>query len=333
MVIKYVSAILFISFCYLIIHILSEILQTETLGIIKKIPMFMGGASAFYFIFKARTRFSKLMTLYSFMLSSSSLFVGNHVHEPDIAILVVICVCCSFFFSSFFISEEISMELYIFFLTILTSRFFMSPEMVLWEIALVLELIFLFGFNYREKKENNQLPMWVFFSFILLFLLPSFYIFYSGVFRYINFLLVILLSAAGAGCVHFMCLSKTERGETLGLWVYIISNVFLGFILRKEGETFPKITICFLVAILCLFILLWLLSKIKDQTIYSVLSESKTTLRGVLFPALYVLNRLFLHDSSVDMSLWITSLFIQILVLLLLKFILKKEDEDPDREG
>ncbi|RYR48206.1 hypothetical protein Ahy_A07g034213 [Arachis hypogaea] len=101
MVIKYVSAILLISFCYLIIHILSKILQTETLGIIKQIPMFMGGASAFYFIFKARTRFSKLMTLYSFMLSSSSLFVGNHVHEPNIAILVVICVCCSFFFSSF----------------------------------------------------------------------------------------------------------------------------------------------------------------------------------------------------------------------------------------
>lgn len=214
------------------------------------------------------------------------------------------------------------------FLIILTSRFFMSPELVQWGIALVLELLVLFGFHYREYQEQHRKGVLVYLT--LLLLLPCFYIYYSGVIRDMNIVVVLVLAAAGAGGVQFMCLSKTERGQTLALQVYLINNIFLGFILRKEGETFPKITICFLVAILCLFISLWLLSKIQSESIYSVLSESKTTLRGVFFPVLSLFNHLFLHDSY---SLWIASLFIQILVILLLKFILKKEDEDPDREG
>jgi hypothetical protein len=85
-----------------------------------------------------------------------------------------------------------------------------------------------------------------------------------------NIVVVAVLAAAGAGGVQFLCFSKTERGQNLALLVYIVTNVFLGFLFRKEGEIFPKVTICFLSGILALYIYLWLTSK----TIYSILSES-----------------------------------------------------------
>lgn len=231
------------------------------------------------------------MTLYSFLLSSCYLFVVNHVHVPDIAILVAICVCCSFIFSYSFIYDEISMDkhldqCFLIIIKIRKSRFFMSPEMIEWGIAFVLELLVLFGFHYREYQEQHRKG--VLFYLTLLLLLPCFYIYYSGVIRDIHIVVVLVLAAAGAGGVQFMCLSKIEGGQTLALQVYLINNVFLGFILRKEGETFPKITICFLVTIICLFISLWLVSQMKKESISSVLSESKTTLRGAFFPVLYL---------------------------------------------
>ena len=67
-------------------------------------PMLMGGASAIYLLFQARSRFSKLMTLYSFLLSTFSLFIVNHVNDQDIAIFIMIVTCCSYFFSYYFIS-------------------------------------------------------------------------------------------------------------------------------------------------------------------------------------------------------------------------------------
>jgi len=140
---------------------------------------------------------------------------------------------------------------------------------------------------------------------------------------------VAVLAAAGAGGVQFLCFSKTERGQNLALLVYIVTNVFLGFLFRKEGEIFPKVTIS---GILALYIYLWLTSK----TIYSILSESKNTLRSICFPALYFLNRFFLSDSYLlDLNPWIASFVIQIILLQLLFFIMKNEDEDPDpdREG
>ena len=159
------------------------------------------------------------------------------------------------------------------------------------------------------------------------------YIYSTGGIPGIHIVLVLVLAAAGAGGVQFMCLSKTERGQTLAALVYIISNLILGFILRNEGEAFPKITIWFLIGILCLFIFVKLVGIIKNESIYSVLSESKTTLRGVFVPGFYLLNSLFLDHSYVDLTPWISSLVLQILVLLFLKFIFKQDDQDPDRTG
>lgn len=216
------------------------------------------------------------------------------------------------------------------YLTLITSRFFMSPEIVTWEISLVLEIILLFVFNYRENPEYFQHRKGVFFSLTLLFLMSCFY---SGVLHDMNIVVVAVLAAAGAGGVQFMCLSKTKRGQNLALLVYIINNVILGFLFRKEGEIFPQVTIWFLIGILCLYIYLWLTSKIKNESIYSILSESKNLLRGIIFPTLCLLNHLFLYNSALDLTPWIASIIVQILFFHILKFILKNEDKYPDREG
>jgi hypothetical protein len=139
---------------------------------------------------------------------------------------------------------------------------------------------------------------------------------------------VLVLAAAGAGGIQFMSLSKTEL-ELGGLKLYLISNVILGFLLRKDNETLPLITICFIVSILCFCIALYLIGRIKEQSFYSVLSECKGMLRGVFIPVLVILNHVFLED---EYSLWITSLVTHIIVIQLLQFILKKEDEDPDQD-
>lgn len=322
--VRYLSAILLVSLPYTSILLLSE--HTKALGM--QIPMFMGGASAFYFVFQSKTRFSKLITLYSFLVSSFCLFLSNFVIERDIAIFIGISLSFSFFFSFFFCSGKISNDLFGAFLLILAARIFMSPEMLLWEISLVLELILLFWFRYIETKENNLLPLWVFVSFILLFILSASYLFYYQLVGYMNFLEMILLSAAGAGFLHFICLSKTKGGQSFGLCIYLINNILLGFFLRKEGETFPQVTLFFLALIICLFISLTLVAEIRKDSFSSILSESKTTLRGIFFPGLSLLTEYSLGNDYFLISPWLASLLIQIIVLLLLKFILKKEDEE-----
>lgn len=124
------------------------------------------------------------------------------------------------------------MDLEFFFLLLLTGRFLMSPERVQWESPLVLQLIFWFCFNYRKNQHKRGL----FFSFILLFILLSLYRYGStGVIRDMNILVVCIWSLAAAGGLQFICLSKTEGGQTDAIMVYLLSNVLLGFILKKEG--------------------------------------------------------------------------------------------------
>lgn len=70
------------------------------------------------------------------------------------------------------------------------------------------------------------------------------------------------------------------------------------------------------------------MQKIKGESFSSILSESKTE---NFFPTIPLLTKSQIFPFFF-LSLWITSLLIQILVLLFLQLILKKEDEDPDRE-
>ena len=146
-----------------------------------------------------------------------------------------------------------------------------------------------------------------------------------------NIVVVAVLAAAGAGAIQFLCFSKTQREQTVPLVLYLVNTVILGFILRKEGEIVPQVTIWFILGILGLAIFYWLTSKIHNKAMYSIMSESKNLIVGIIFPALCLLNNLFLYDSSdLDLNLWIASLFFQVTIFHLLQFILKNEDKDGD---
>ena len=72
--------------------------------------MVMGGASAIYLLFKARTHFSKRMSLLSFLFSTLALFENSHVHDHDIGVIIMILSLFSFYLSFYFISQNISIE-------------------------------------------------------------------------------------------------------------------------------------------------------------------------------------------------------------------------------
>nr|YP_010352764.1 hypothetical protein MZG22_mgp40 [Bidens pilosa]UIR99244.1 hypothetical protein [Bidens pilosa] len=317
---KDIYGVLFISLSNFLLIILNNILvESEN---VQMITRFMGGSSAIYFLLLAKKRFSKLLTLFSFLVNTCYLFVLNHPNVPDIG-LVPICVCSSFIFSYYFIETQI-MDKYFdqCFIIIITCRAFVSPD--IWLISFVFELLVLFSLRSRYMDQDRKgLCLYL----ILLLFLCCHYQNFTGNHIHLDHLIVVLvLAAAGAGGIQFMSLSKTERGETLGLTLFLINNVFL---LRKDDEILPMITRYFLVSILCFCIGLYLIGRIKEQSFYSVLSEFKSTLRGVFIPVLSILNHLFLEG---EYSLWITSLVTRIIVIQVLQLILKKEDEDPDQD-
>lgn len=137
------------------------------------------------------------------------------------------------------------------FIIIITWRAFVSPD--IWLISFVFELLVLFSLRSRYMDQDRK---GLCFYLILLLFLCCHYQNFTG--NHIHLVVVLVLAAAGAGGIQFMSLSKTERGETLGLTLFF---VILGFLLRKDDETLPMITICFLVSILCFCIGLYLIGR------------------------------------------------------------------------
>ena len=216
------------------------------------IPIGMWAVSSFYYLFGARCLVSKLIALYSFLLSSAYLFWLNHGHLGlEIAILLVVAIAGCFFLSYLFISDDINMDQSLdrLFITLLTSRFFMSREIFTWEISLVLELLILLVLNYRADQQDLKHRKGVFFSLILLFLLSCLYSIAIGVLHAMNIVVVAVLAAAGAGAIQFLCFSKTQREQNVSLVLYLFSNLILDFMLRQQGESVPQVSIWFLSAI------------------------------------------------------------------------------------
>ena len=82
--------------------------------------------------------------------------------------------------------------------------------------------------------------------------------------------------------------------------------------------------------VFCGFLFVYLISRVKEEALSKVITGSKTLLRGVFFPFLYLLNGLFFDGAY---FLWISSFVIHVLILLLFKFILQNEDQDPILEN
>lgn len=237
-------------------------------------------------------------------------------------------------FSFYFISQNISIErnCEILFCLLLTGRIFISPELAKWEMAFVLQLLFLLSFSFLEEKAQFLEKKGIFFSIILLFILFCLYIYvYNLNLRDIHLVVVFVLALAAAGAIQFLFLSKTD----FSFYLYFLPNVILGFILSKEGEIPPKITLYFIGFNLLFLISLWIIRFIQGEKLSKVISESKTSLRAIYFFLLYLLFRLFLYKDYEELDAWIASLNLQILIFQLLCFILKKEDkekEDKDRK-
>lgn len=319
---KDIYGVLFISFSYFVLIILNNLLvETDTVHLLIR---FVGSSSAIYFLFLAKQRFSKLFSLFSFLVNTCYLFVLNYLSVPDIG-LVPICVCSSFIFSSFFVIEPKNKYFDQWFLIILTWRVFLSPD--IWLISFIFEILVLFLLSSRYPDQDRK--RLCFYLILLLLLCCNYQNFTGNPTPLENLVVILVLAAAGAGGIQFMSLSKTERGETLGFALFFINNVILGFLLRKDDDTVPMITICFLVSILCFCIGLSLIGRIKDQSFYYVLSEFKSTLRGVFIPVLLILNQFFLGNAY---SPWITSLVTQIIIIKILQLILNEASGNPDQD-
>lgn len=105
----------------------------------------------------------------------------------------------------------------------------------------------------------------------------------------------------------------------------------MGFILSKEGEIFPKISLYFIAFNGWLLISLWGLHIIQEEPLSTIISQSRVFLPSIYFPLLYLLFRLFLANDYEWLDCWIGSFCFQTIILQLLTFILKKEDEDEDK--
>lgn len=166
--------------------------------------------------------------------------------------------------------------------------------MAKWEMAFVLQLIFLLSFSFIEDKEQFLQKKGLFFSIIILFILFFLYIYvYNLNLRDIPLVVVFVLALAAAGAIQFLFLSKTDLGQYFAFLFYFIPNVLLGFILSKEGETFPKSTLSFLGFNLWFLISLWMIRFIQGEKLSKVISESKISLRAIYFPLLFLLFRVF----------------------------------------
>nr|YP_010833533.1 hypothetical protein QLP06_mgp080 [Jatropha curcas]WFG81159.1 hypothetical protein [Jatropha curcas] len=298
----------------------------ESFPVIANVPMNIGGACAIFFLFLADNHFSRLMTLHGFFISTLFLFLKYHIHDVDVAIIFIITFSTSFFLSFGFRSpnEETKESLEFTFIILVTSRFFVAPELIPWELGLVIQLFLLFMLDFEALQEKRR----VFFALLLLLMGSCSFCFYGspGVLRGMNPFIIFLLGSAAAGAIKFLC--TTEGGQTLGVFLYLLSNIALGFLLKEEGKTFPEVTIIFIGITLIFILLLYLISLIKGESLSKVLSEAKIMLLKPFFPLLFFLNHAFLSHSGLDLDPWISSMTIQMGSLLFIIFILKKEKKD-----
>lgn len=184
-------------------------------------------------------------------------------------------------------------------------------------------MLILFLFQFAEEYHIKKTGLLLSFSLLLLLCI---FLNFIEVHPGLSIGVIFLFGAAGAGGLQFLCLNKTERSLGGGFFLYFLSNVGLGLLLKKEGETFPKITLLFLVTVFFFSGFFFLVGKVKEESLSSVIDGSKTLLRGVFFPILYLLDGLFLNGAY---FLWVSSFVIHVLILLLFKFIFKNEEKDP----
>lgn len=290
---------------------------------VKNVVASLGGGAAIYYVFCSRSYFSSVTTLYSFFMASCVLLsLTDFLRDPELSSLVLIGLSSSFFFS-FFLNSNRNLDT----IFLVISCGFLTLIGLGWSISFLVEFCVLFFFDFLRKSHIKKKK--VLLSFILLLLL-CFSFYFIGVHPGFRIGVVFLFGTAGAGGLLFLCLNKTEWEQASGFFIYFLTNVLLGFFLKKEGETFPKITVFFLMILCCFFLLVYLVSRVKEESLSAVITGSKTLLRGVFFPFLYFLNDVFFGGAY---FLWISSFVIHVLILLLFKLILQNEDQDPILEN
>lgn len=192
----------------------------------------------------------------------------------------------------------------------MSARFFLPPEFVPWELALVVQLFVLLLFAFYPLKDQEKRR--IFFGLIFIFLCS---LLFSGK---TNPFIIILLGSAGAGAIIFF-----SGGGSQGLFVYLFSTTSFVFFLKP---VLPEVTLLFIGGSLLFLFVMWVLAKMKGQAFHTYLSQSGTKLivRKPLIPFLLFLNcLLWVGGACFDFDPWINSMALQINIYLFLILITK----------
>jgi len=294
-------------------------------NMITTVPMFLGGIYPVYYLFMAKTYLSKVRSLSGFLLSSSLLLMlVEDANQAALSIIITIILSCCFYvvFARVAPSAEGLHLLDAAFLVIVITRLFMyKGEALTWEISLLLEILLLFSFFHFEALKKKILVFRLLCFSLLLLLI---YCYFWSVVPGNQIIIVLLLGCAAAGSVEFICLS----GEIRGSFFYLIATLPLGFLLHEGVFPIPKVTLAFIGFNIYCFLFVFCASQIKGEKVSTVISDAKVTLYSTYIAALYVLKDEFLCEYIPHLDYWIFCLGVKLLLLLLLQFILEKNDEE-----
>ena len=318
--------ILSLVFGYAIIYLSYFMLEGDKETFVK-ILLIMSECSAIYFCFCAKNELSRFQAVFSFFLS----------YLLNMIILEKLSVFFYLFFLLLVVEYKGFFHLNLAFFFILLAFLLICPEIMLWEFALVVQLVFLYLLQFFFQKffhiddiddQSGSTPTKSLF-FSLLFLLV--FLFFIGDFdlRDTGFHLKILFLGAGSLVIYFCFLSKTGWELVITSLCYTIINIIIGGVIADSRSVFLRSSILYLTVILFIFFNIYCASLKRDESLTSIYNQLKVRiLLSKLVFILVILSYIRVNSTYSWIWPWLATFASQIGVLNLFFFFFnKKEDE------
>ena len=294
----------------------------------------VGGSSAIFFLFLAKSYEERSLSLLSFFVNNVILFYLLQMPAPCSFLVGLFLIMLASFHLYLWLGDDVFFN--VIFFAVLLSRIFYHQKMGEWGFGLVTELLFLRLFflcfalflqKEDRSEEGSRIEPFVYLIplFSLAFLNLQFSLDYGlkEILIHMNFLF------AAATLLFFSFFSNTIKKLKISILLYIIGNLSIGYFLAKSVMMFFQVSFAFLVSN-SLFASFFFLKAARSKGALSEIliankREGIQTLLVVYFLILGVLLTQLTGSPALSVySNWLVGLGIQIGFLTALNYFFKK---------